>query len=402
MRDSFMSPHDGVRMIPPQGAHSRAFEPSQRFWNSFFQFCAMIAPDAAQLAQEMRWVETNGKEGTKPDVKSTLFTDYGPVMRHDFGGPHESYAHMQLLSGPGYRWGNAGIVYYGARNKVWSYNNEDTNGDEFNWNSVTAFTVNGKGLARRPVDQLLYDFGFAQFYRQPGEAADAYKARAIMLVRDDYLVVSDEVESAETPGKFAWVSVFDLPEIYQLKPAAPAVDSEAHDKLPRRKEGPPDRIGHIRSYTGKGDFLTVVAPAALKAEPAPFGARVNGDYVFASRTPLDLKQDSALFAGTYGYARPNQLALFQGTAIGLNGFALRREGGDFGASASAEKNRIAGRIVGSSGGRLSVTLPAGAQPKEASVKINGGSVSHTLENGTVTFPLEIARKDGLKTYEITW
>ncbi|CAN5821921.1 hypothetical protein BH09VER1_BH09VER1_47190 [soil metagenome] len=402
MRDSFMSPHDGVRMIPPQGAHARAFEPGSKFNKSFFELCAKLAPVDPQLAAEMRWIETNGREGTKPEVKSTLFTDYGPVLHYDFGGPHESYAHLQLLFGQGYRWGNAGIVYYGARNKAWSYNNEDTNGDNFDWNALTAFTVNGKGLARRAVDQLLYDFGFAQFYRQPGETTDAYRARAIMLVRDDYLVLSDEVESPETPGKFNWANSFEAPEIDQLKPGAPMVESQAHDKLPRRKEAPPDRVCHIRSYSGKGDFLTVVAPAPVKAEAKPFGATVNGEYVFASQTPTEVKVGPVQFAGTYGYARPNQLALFQGTSIGLDGFILSREGGDFGLSASMENNRVVGRIVGTSGGKVFLTPPSGLDPAKASVTINGAPVAHTVEQSAISFTVDIVQKDGLKSYEITF
>ncbi len=51
-------------------------------------------------------------------------------------------------------------------------------------------TVHGQGLAEAPTDQLLYDFDFAQFYRQPGREGDDYRARALMLLRDDYLVVS--------------------------------------------------------------------------------------------------------------------------------------------------------------------------------------------------------------------
>ena len=52
-------------------------------------------------------------------------------FRYDFGGPHESYAHMQNINGLSYRWHGAGVVFYGAKGKVWSANTRETDGDEF-------------------------------------------------------------------------------------------------------------------------------------------------------------------------------------------------------------------------------------------------------------------------------
>ncbi len=123
----------------------------------------------------------------------------------------------QNIFGMNYRWSYAGVVYYGAKNKVWSYNTAETNGDEFNINELSAFNVKGKGLTASPTDQLLYDFDFAQFYRQPGKDGDIYLARALMVLRDDYIVISDEVKSSDILGTFNWVNVYDLPQIYQLK-----------------------------------------------------------------------------------------------------------------------------------------------------------------------------------------
>jgi len=406
MRDSFMSPHDGVRMIPPEGAHSFVMNRDRGFITSFFNLCGELAGDDPQLAAEMKWIETNGKEGSKPDIRSELFTDYGPVFHYDFGGPHESYAHMQNINGISYRWGGAGVVYYGAKGKVWSYNNGETNGDEFDINSISAFNVQKKGLGAGPTDQLLYDFDFAQFYRQPqfvkpGGLPAPYLARGVMLLRDDYLVLSDEVKDDTVAGTFNWVSVYDLPQIYQLKPGAPVVNAIARDAQPPRV-GNPDRIGNVRSYSGKGDFLTVVAPSELKAVATPFGATVNGEYVFASQQPQDITEGTAVFKGTYGYARPNQLALFMGDKIGLNGFTLSRDGGDFGASAAAESNKITGRIVGRSGGKISIVPPTGFDAAKASVMLGGQPIPHTVEHGAIVFSVDIAQKDGLKNYAITF
>ncbi|MBL7187726.1 MAG: hypothetical protein ISS70_15495 [Phycisphaerae bacterium] len=402
MRDSFMSPHDGVRRIPPEGAHSIAFEPGGHFWETFFKFCAELAPDDPQLAQEMRWIETNGKEGEKPDLQSALYTDYGLVFHYDFGGGHESYAHLQNINGLNYRWAHAGIVYYGAKGKVWSYNASETNGDEFDWNQVSAFNVSGKGMEATPTDQLLYDFDFAQFYRQPAKAGEAYRARGVMLLRDDYLVLSDEVQDAAVPGTFNWVTLFDPPQIYQLKPGAIVQEKVTSDPTPRKvRPGRPEiRTGKVFSYSGKGDFLTVVAPTEVAAVATPFGAMVNGEYVFASQKSEDITQGTVVFSGNYGYARSNQLALFQGTRIGMDGLELRRAGGDFGVSATMEKNRILGRIVGRSGGKVLVALPGGLSLASVSVTVNGKPVPHTVGQGAVAFAVDIAQKDGLKNYEI--
>jgi hypothetical protein len=401
MRDSFMSPQDGVRLIPPEGAHSTSFDSGQDFRKTFFALCADLVGDDPQLAQEMKWIETNGQEGKKPDLHSALYTDYGPVFRYDFGGPNESYAHMQNINGLSYRWHGAGVLFYGAKGKVWSYHTREADGDEFTWDEISAFNVKEQGLAAGPTDQLLYDFDFAQFYRQPGHPGDDYAARGVMLLRDDYLVVSDEVKSPDVAGTFNWASVFDMPQIYQLKPGAPEVDKISRDPEPPRKDTPVP-TGQVRSYSGSGDFLTVVAPAAVTAKATPFGGTVNGEYVFASQQPENITEGPASFSGTYGYARPNQLALFQGDKIGLNGFELRREGGDFGASAVAGPDKITGRIVGRSGGKISVVPPAGMNVGSANVVFDGKPIAHVVEKGAVTFSFDIAQKDGLKNYQISF
>jgi|GEM_PF-1494135 len=400
MRDSFMSPSDGVRLLPPEGAHSFNFEPDHIGRKVLFQLSAEMAEDAPELSQEMRWIETNGKEGKKPDVHSELFTDFGPVFHYDFGGPHESYAYLANINGMNYRWTGAGVVYYAAKNKAWSYNTAETTGDN-TLDEISAFNVKGKGLTATPTDQLLYDFDFAQFYREPGAEGDAYVARGVMLLRDDYFVILDEVKNPTITGTFNWVGLYGLPQIYQLKPGAPAVEKTSRDPQPPHA-GVPDRTAPLRSYTGQGDFLTVVAPDPVTATATSFGATVNGEYIFVSQSPENITQDKAVFSGNYGYARANQLALFVGTKIGLDGFELRREGGDFGISAAVEQNKIIGRVVGRSGGKISIVPPAKLNPAGASVTLDGQAIPHTVEDGAVTFNVAIAQKDGLKKYAITF
>ncbi len=75
-------------------------------------------------------------------------------------------------------------------------------------------------------------------------------------------------------------------------------------------------------------------------------------------------------------------------------------GGDVGVSATMEKNRILGRIVGRSGGKVLVALPGGLSLASVSVTVNGKPVPHTVGQGAVAFAVDIAQKDGLKNYEI--
>ena len=47
--------------------------------------------DVMTLAGQLLWCATAGKEGTKPDLQSRLYTDYGAVMWYDSGGPREAF-----------------------------------------------------------------------------------------------------------------------------------------------------------------------------------------------------------------------------------------------------------------------------------------------------------------------
>jgi hypothetical protein len=165
-----------------------------------------------------------------------------------------------------------------------------------------------------------------------------------------------------------------------------------------------NRLAMPRIYpvkAGSGDQMHIVAPKAHNAEAKPYGALIDGkEYVFCSASEVKASDGPATFLGTAGYARENQLALFQGTRIGMSGFELRRDGGDFGLSAAMEQNRIVGRIVGRSGGKVFVVPPGGLDPAAASATVNGKPVPHTVEQGAVAFVVDIAQKDGMKNYVI--
>ncbi len=209
------------------------------------------------------------------------------------------------------------------------------------------------------------------------------------------------MKSSDISGTFRWINEDSMPEIHQLKPGAKMVESTFEDDVHPR----PGEVSHTfkrQTYSGQGDFLTVIAPAPVKATAMPFGASVNGEYVFVSQKPEEITEGTARFSGTYGYARANQLALFQGTKISLGGFELRRHGGDFGVSAAAEPSRIAGRIVGRSGGKVSIVPPAGFDVSKASTTLDGQPIPHTVEQGAIAFSFSIAQDDGPKGYEITF
>ena len=157
----------------------------------------------------------------------------------------------------------------------------------------------------------------------------------------------------------------------------------------------------------------MVSPQPVKAEAAPFGAIINGnEFIFCSDTEQrhDVRPPGAAgklaFDGTYGYARENQLALFAGTQIKLNGFGLRREGGDFGASADAcdprgsPGDRIVGRVAGREGGTLCIAPPARLNSNAPEATIDGQPVPCVVRDGEIRFDVTISLRDGCKEFEI--
>ena len=388
---SLMSPHNGERRVPPEGAHADAFKVGGLYWTDLFEIARRLKPTAPELSAHMRWLETNGKEGRKPNLKSVLIRDYGPVLRHDFGGPREAYAHLMQLGGRyNYRWSMGhGTVYYGARGRNWSYNSAEANGDAFNPAAVSMFSVNGQGLGWGTTDQPLFDFGFAQYYRavaNPGHAAKTdYLSRGILLLRDECLLIHDDVV-ARAEGQFAWVNSGPLPAFIQLKPGAKPAATSGES---------------VRHYLGRGDFLTLVAPAVLPAQATTYGALIRqNEHVFAADQPIRHATQGLLFEGSMGYARPGQLALFAGKRLRLGRMVLAREGGDFGCSAQAKGRVITGRFAGRKGGRIVLTPPFPFDPRSARVMVRGRAVAAEARPGALSFPVTISLRDGVAEYQV--
>ncbi|WP_040948781.1 PA14 domain-containing protein [Gorillibacterium massiliense] len=155
---------------------------------------------------------------------------------------------------------------------------------------------------------------------------------------------------------------------------------------------------------GPGDEHHIVAPKAIQTKSASWGAIVNGkEYVFQSDTTQNVSSGDgpAAFNGKIGYAQQGELAIFEGTSIRYGQFGLARSGGDFGVSAKLTgTTRIDGRIAGKQGGTVTVTLPSGVSVSGAKVSVNGQPVNYKATGGQISFSVDIAQKDGYKTYQI--
>lgn len=248
-------------LTPPEGAHAA---PTRRMLYDMGEY---LEHNHEPLGAQLKWCLTKGKVGEKPPLKSALFYDWGPVLRYDFGGPHEAYLHMQQLgnsdpiegyrmSGLNYRWagGADGVLYYASRGRTWSWNRHEDCGDAFDIKGLSAFEVPGASLAWRKMTSTtrLLDLGGVQFYRSSEDAnkpaasrgqqlleriADrledmttAYISRGVMMVRDRYIAIYDRVRDDKVQGVFRWVNrvtgvkaeYFDQPDFTQ--PAVTRID----------------------------------------------------------------------------------------------------------------------------------------------------------------------------------
>ena len=231
-------------------------------------------------------------------------------------------------------------------------------------------------IGKTHVTENLYDFGFVGQYTIPGnEGYDAwgqngdYRRRCVTLVDRDFLVIFDNVRDQTVAGDFRWFNRADgpLPHIVQVKPGVRGVPVDNNYADSRNKTQTPACRG--LSFSGSGDFLTVVSHKAVEAVATEYGTLVNGVHkVFYRDTPLEFHEQQELFAGTAGYISGTKAALFDGTRIGLRGFVFEKPPraageGNFGFGVEIRGPR---EIVGRSSGQaarspstcLSRSLPA--------------------------------------------
>ncbi|MFO7902278.1 MAG: hypothetical protein R6U98_06440, partial [Pirellulaceae bacterium] len=148
----------------------------------------------------------------------------------------------------------------------------------------------------------------------------------------------------------------------------------------------------------------VGSPTDNQIETTGYGAVIGGrDHVFFSSEPISVDEDELQFTGQTGLAAEDEVHLFEGDAIMFEGFGLMRNGGDFGAGAwRTGEGAVEGRIVGREGGELSVALPGSPQADTVEIRVAGEAIDATIDNGTVSFPVEISGMDGYKPFEIRW
>jgi hypothetical protein len=199
--------------VPPVGAHAfvRPYVPTGRYHRTVLAAAESLRAVNPELGDQLLWMLTRGtpeKKGRKPELRSALYRDFGAVLRYDFGGPSEAYVYVQQILGRNYRWTweNNGVVYYAAKGQTWAWNTPEVNvGESRTPSEVSMFEVGGRGLegAGRRMTEPLYDLGPLQYYVAGGDGA--YRGRHLIMVRDDYLVLYDEVQDRAT-GTFHWAN----------------------------------------------------------------------------------------------------------------------------------------------------------------------------------------------------
>ena len=139
-----------------------------------------------------------------------------------------------------------------------------------------------------------------------------------------------------------------------------------------------------------------------EVEAKPYGAVVDGkEFVFCSADEVRVDDRPAVFIGTAGYARQNEVALFEGSKVGFQGLVVERISGEFGLSAGRQAGgAIVGRIAGRSGGAARLTLPAGLDASHCQVKIDGVVVPHTFHGAAICFDVQVEQSDGTKSYAV--
>ncbi len=390
---------------PPEGSHARealfalgrASETGKdgktawEFHGLLYDYAQMIAGAFPELAAELKFCLTRGREGRKPALTSALFRDYGAILRHDFAGPREAYVNIQQIGAqdytlPGYRnrgtmnyrWSGEGngAIYYAARGRIWSWNDYEVNGDRFDITQLPAFAVNGRGLGYHPTDGVLYDFGEVQFYRARGSRPE-YRSRDVMMVRDDFLAIWDDVAEG-AKGTFHWSNpIGEMPAIHSVR-------------------------------QGAGGNLHVVEPRTqpvYTAESLTIGARLERtgeiEHVCLGARDASYRDSRLLFRGRTGYARSGMLAVFEGESIEYEDFGIEISGGEFGASAELQGDTISGRVAGRQGGQIRLRLPQGFDPSEIEVRYGGKSIVHRIEGQHVLFSVKIDLSEGHRSYVVS-
>ncbi len=211
-----------------------------------------------------------------------------------------------------------------------------------------------------------------------------------------------DLEAKTYPLRYEYIHASDAPPYFMVawaKPGTPGSGPIQVDSY--RGTSPLPFIQEVKG--GPGDQFHIVAPEKIAIAAIPSGARVaDGEFVIASDEPQNVKQDTLTFKGKVAYARPGELALFEGAELDLNGLGLSRDDGDFGASLKQmDSKSLQGRVAGRSGGTLRIHLPPGFSTGGLTVTFDGHEVPAKVQDGALSLPIEIKQADGFKEFHIT-
>jgi hypothetical protein len=370
---------DGPRRVqPPQGAHAGRHKPASALWliGDFLQYYSPL------LAENIRFVTSPQDEdfesaerpnafsfmypqkdydtGTPPDFKSVKFTGYGIVLRAAVGTKDELSIHLtQIDNGPNYRWGvpaqgGCGNIYFYAAGKSYSHNGSEDSGDR-KVQDVDLITNCGafkdgcfRSIGMNELERPLYDLSIGQFAeitssKKTGYSWPEYQSRSIMLVRNDYFIVYDDIFNNNIGTRFSWFThlMENLPEITVIKSAGLGFD---HIKWNVEKT---EHIGKWSKgvwYDGMGDMMTFVShKKGFNIVPVFYGCIITSkegakDYIFRNDIPVEVDENGCLFTGTAGFIRSwnadrQEMSLFHGTKIGNRDFEIHTPDQDAGINA---------------------------------------------------------------------
>ena len=435
MLNLLTAPVDGMRHIPPQGAHSgQIWDPVLPGFDlrilaeSLRRYAPMLAQHLMYVCRPaMRELEERvpgsdlyrsladqsdfADQGTRPPFKSAKYTGYGYILRTDVHDENEVSVHLQQIDdGPNYRWGRAaqggcGTIYYYAAGRRYSYNRPEDIGDA-NMGDAQAGCNFGvlvgheyRSVGRNELTRPLYDFGFAQYARVDAGpySRPFYRYRSVLMSGNDYIVVHDAVGDYRVHGRFSWFAKADerLPSIVQLKPGTKPFESDGGHPI---DEPGTFRGGEVKAkgvhFDGSGNFLTLVSHRSFNCDynsyayATEYGARIElsgrTDYVLDTSVRTCWHDASAGFEGSAGIVRVYgsvraEAALFEGSRIHALGVDVRLDGSG-GVGFVVEPGRVFGKVICNQ--PVSMTLRTnGAYP--ATLYLNGTQERSLADNEAV-------------------
>ena len=351
------------RVHPPQGAHADRRVPPRSLWylgTCLRQYAPLAAEHAmwaarptdqdmeTQVGPDDNWqiaYRTADNRGTNPHLRSRKYTGYGIVMRAAVDTPQELSIHLQQIDeGPNYRWGRAGeggcgVLYFFANGKSYSSHGTEDVGDRDDQDAdyCSNFGVYKEGQYRSIGENVLsrpfYDLEIGQFAEivprndaSGSYSAPEYLSRSVLLAGHDYFVVYDAVLGSSVSHRFSCFICRgdEMPAIHFVRGASPH-SQDTH----RTQIETAESTGFW--LDGTGDSMAVIShrrDLAIEAHPFGCSVRANGvdDLVFRNPEPVVFKEGPYSFEGTAGLIRrgnnSTSFVLFQGTQIGVAGFAI--------------------------------------------------------------------------------